>query len=190
MDSLIYRAYNEPLPTNLERWVANEPYRRFLYYLILERKPQAVVELGVYLGETSAVMAAACQQVGATCIGVDCGGHNSNIAEVESAYPCYKFLFCDTLGAAEVAPKLLGSRRIGILFQDSSHHAETSWQEFLYWKPLMAQSSVWVCDDITPSFKMPDEPRGMEGYFERLPGRKRLFPGLHLGNTIGVVEWT
>lgn len=186
MDRLIEKA-QAPLPPDLERWADGEPYRRFLYWLILEKRPQAVVELGVEFAQTSALMAAAARRVGALSFGVDTKGRHGNMPEIEVAYG-WRFLFCDSLGAAEVVRGLLGGRRIGVVFQDSSHWAELSWQEWLYWSPLLENGWTWVCDDVTPDFKLPDEPRGMVQYFARLPGRKRLFPGLHRGNVIGVVE--
>ena len=76
---------------------------------------------------------------------------------------------------------------LGVVFQDSSHHAEPSRLEWQYYQSMLAPGAVWVCDDVTGAFRMPDEPRGMVDYFEALPGQKLTFPGLHKGNVIGVV---
>lgn len=179
LDDLISRSW-EPLPPYLEKWAQGEPYRRFLFNLCREREIKVAVELGVERGETTALLAAACQQV----IAVDCRETIRFHGALE-AFPNIHFLWCDTLGAAEVVRDM--GLKINLVFQDSSHHAEHSWQEWLYWNPLLADGWVWVCDDITSAFKMSDEPRGMVEYFERLPGQKQLFPGLHIGSTIGVV---
>ena len=175
-----YRPIGDP---SLDHVAGTEPYRRFLYHLVREMRPQAAVELGVWKGEGSALMAAGHRD--ALVIGVDSAGliDDSPARRFEN----FRFLFCDTLGAAAVVGEMLGDRRIGVVFQDSSHHAEPSRLEWEYYRPLLADEFVWVCDDVTPSFQMPDEPRSMVDYFDALPGRKWRFPGLHRGNVIGVV---
>ena len=163
-----------------EAWVAGEPYRRFLHLLCREVGLPAL-ELGVDGGHTSALMAAA----GHLTIGVDSRGLKATAPPFQ--FKNFRFLFCDTLGAAEVVARILGNQKLGVVFQDSSHHAEPSRLEFFYYKVMLAPGAVWVCDDVTSSFQMPDEPMGMVDYFQALPGRKLTFPGLHKGNVIGVV---
>ncbi len=160
-----------------------EPYCRFLYLLASAMRPEAAVELGTYLGTTAVHLAAADVRT----FGVDSTGYPKVRQEAQRRGLPVRFLFCDTLGAAvALGDELRG--KVGIVFQDSHHHAEPSWQEWLYWSPLLAPGWVWVCDDVSASFKMPDEPRGMVGYWERLPGRKRLYGDvLHKGGTVGVM---
>ena len=180
IESLVKKA-TKPLDNRTwESWVAGEPYRRFLYWLCLEVGLPSL-ELGVSNGHTSALMAAA----GHLTIGVDHTGLQPNAPPFR--FPNYRLLFCDTLGAAEVVSEILGDRKLGVVFQDSSHHAEPSRLEWEYYHPMLAEGAVWVCDDVTGAFRMPDEPRGMVDYFEALPGQKLTFPGLHKGNVIGVV---
>jgi len=164
----------------LEALAEGEPYRRFLHALCKQQNLPAL-ELGVDGGRTSALMAAA----GFLVIGVDSRGLDRSAPPFH--YPNFRFLFCDSLGARPVVAEILGKLKLGIVFQDSSHHAEPSRLEWEYYKGLLAPGAVWVCDDVTPSFKMPDEPRSMVDYFEALPGRKLTFPDLHVGNVIGVV---
>jgi hypothetical protein len=163
-----------------ESWAAGEPYRRFLHWLCREVALPSL-ELGVDGGQTSALMAAA----GVLVIGVDSRGLNKTSPPFR--YPNFRFLFCDSLGAKPGVEKVLNGQRLGVVFQDSSHHAEPSRLEWEYYKGLLAPGAVWVCDDVTESFRMPDEPLGMMGYFNALPGHKLTFPGLHVGNVIGVV---
>ena len=167
----------------LEALTQGEPYRRFLYWLVRELQPEAALELGVDGGQTSALMAAG--NKGTLVIGVDHRGLKDTAAPCR--FPNYRFLHCDTLGAVDGVKQILGQRKLGVVFQDSSHHAEPSRLEWQYYQPLLAKDFIWVCDDITPAFRMLDEPKGMVDYFENLPGRKRLFPDLHRGNVIGVV---
>lgn len=82
--------------------------------------------------------------------------------------------------------------RIGVVYQDSSHHYEASRKEFELYRQLLDQNALWICDDITPAFHDPliDPPgKGMVQYFGELPGDKRLYPDvLHFGNTQGIVR--
>lgn len=170
----------------LEQYAGGEPYRRFLHRLIVELRPQAVLELGTYICETSAFMASAAALVGAISIGIDQRGEPDLAKELKRRFG-YHFLFCDTLGAAPLVRNILSGKKLGIVFQDSSHHAEPSRLEWEYYKPMLADNFIWVCDDITPAFRMRDEPLSMVQYFNRLPGTKIQLPGLHIGNVIGVV---
>ena len=186
IDQLVQRS-EKPLPkAKLEALAEGEPYRRFLYWLVKELRPEAAMELGVDGGQTSALMAAANRDT--RVIGVDHRGLKDRAAPFK--YPNFHFLNCDSLGAVEGVRTLLTmgwARKLGVVFQDSSHHAEPSRLEWQYYQPLLAEQFVWACDDITPAFQMADEPKGMIGYFDALPGRKRLYPGLHRGSVIGVV---
>jgi len=167
----------------LERLAAGEPYRRFLYWFVREQKPEVALELGIDNGNTSALMAAG--HLGTLVIGVDHRGLSKTAPAFR--YSNFQLLFCDSLGAVPAVKERIGRRKLGLVFQDSSHHAEPSRLEWQYYQPLLAQHFCWVCDDILPVFRMPDEPRSMVDYFDALPGRKRLFTGLHMGSMIGVV---
>jgi cephalosporin hydroxylase len=174
----------QPLPdSGLEALVSGEPYRRFLYWLVRQTRPAAALELGVDAGQCSALMAAAHAQT--LVIGVDSRGLSATATPFQS--PNFRFLFCDSLGAVGGVKGILAGRKLGVVFQDSSHHVEPSRLEWRYYQPLLAPDFVWVCDDVTPAFQMPDEPWSMVDYFNELPGHKGLFPGLHRGNAIGVV---
>ena len=177
IDQLVQRS-EKPLDSpKLEALVMGEPYRRFLYWLVKELQPEAALELGVDGGQTSALMAAGNRDT--VVIGVDHRGLKEEAAPFR--FPNFRFLHCDSLGAVEGVRRLLTmswARRLGVVFQDSSHHAEPSRLEWQYYQPLLAEDFCWVCDDITPAFQMADEPLGMVGYFDALPGRKKLFPEL------------
>lgn len=81
--------------------------------------------------------------------------------------------------------------KIGLVYQDSSHHYKASQREFELYSQLLDRGAIWICDDITPAFFDPliDPPGlGMVQYFEELPGEKRLYQDvLHYGNCQGVV---
>lgn len=69
--------------------------------------------------------------------------------------------------------------KIGVVFQDSSHHYNASRKEWEMYSQLLDKNAIWVADDISPSFHDPlvDPPgKSMVQYFEELPGEKRLYP--------------
>ena len=184
IDQLVKQSEKPLADPKLEALAAGEPYRRFLYWVVKELQPGAALELGVDGGQTSALMAAG--NKGTRVIGVDHRGLKETAAPFR--FPNFRFLHCDSLGAVEGVRRIAGGfGKLGVVFQDSSHHAEPSRLEWQYYQPLLAENFVWVCDDITPAFRMTDEPLGMVGYFDALPGRKKLYPELHRGNVIGVV---
>ena len=183
IDQLALKAMEPLADAKLEALAEGEPYRRFLYWLVKELRPDATLELGTDMGHSSALMAAADSRT--LVIGVDHRGIQDSAPPCQ--FPNFHFLHCDSLGAVEGVKALLGDRKLWIVFQDSSHHAEPSRLEWQYYQPLLAMGDyVWVCDDITGAFRMPDEPLGMVGYFDALPGRKRLYHNLHKGSVIGV----
>ena len=88
----------------------------------------------------------------------------------------------------EVAAIVEQDGKIGVVFQDSSHHYAPSCSEWMLYSRFLAENAIWVCDDITPAFQTPDEPKGMVDYFQERPGQKKLYPDvLHKGNTVGVI---
>lgn len=69
--------------------------------------------------------------------------------------------------------------KLGVVFQDSSHHYEASRKEWNLYSQLLDENAIWIADDITKDFwdKNIDPPgKGMVQYFEELPGEKRLYP--------------
>lgn len=169
----------------------NEPYFRFLYHLLLKYQPPVAIEIGVYFGVASAHMAAAAAQYDGTVIGIDINWHGRPAQELKQRYGNYIFLNGDSLKLGDTVKDLLADYgALGLVFQDSSHHYEPSRQEWALYSPLVRKGGLWVCDDISAPFHDPaiDPPgKGMVQYFRGLPGQKRIYEGLHIGNRIGVV---
>ena len=44
-----------------------------------------------------------------------------------------------------------------------------------------------MADDCTDSFKRPEDEKSMLGYFNDLPGNKKIYHDLHIGSAVGVV---
>jgi predicted O-methyltransferase YrrM len=156
-------------------------YYRFLYHLARTYKPQLALEIGVQEGYGSGYMCEAGIQV----IGID-------LEQVDLFRVNYHFIRGDSTKVFDQVSDLVDRfGKLGLVFQDSSHHYEPSKTEWGLYSGLLADGAVWVCDDITEAFYDPlvDPPgKGMVQYFEELPGDKRLYENsLHNGNAMGVV---
>lgn len=167
-------------------------YYRFLHHLIEELRPEFCIELGVESGVASAYMISAANDAGLDIpiIGVDLNYHSTPGDLIPKYYTNYHFIVRDTISAVMYMPDLVGQRKLGLIFQDSSHHYEKSVQEWDYYIPFLGPGSVWVCDDIVPAFRDPaiDPPgKGMVEYFNSRPGEKYIHPYANGGNATGVI---
>lgn len=163
-------------------------YYRFLYLLVAAMQPRYALELGVETGLASAHMARAAMRYGGHVIGIDINQYSIPETELSKIYN-YTFILGDIIDKFYVVDRIVGNR-LGLVFQDSSHHYDASIAEWNTYSPLMKPGSVWVCDDIHKSFHDPkvDPPgKGMLEYFHNLPGKKKLYPYANGGNAIGVV---
>lgn len=166
-----------------------QPYFRFLH-LLAQRLGGSCIEIGTFLGVGSAHMAAA----GVPTLGID---HQNN--HKVSGFDFIEGDSADPATVRKVKAWVRKNGKVRLLFQDSSHCYNPSVSEWKLYRPMMAEGGVWVCDDITPAFYNPNpnpngrpeyqDPigKGMVQYFEGLPGEKKLYDRLHLGNQIGVI---
>lgn len=161
-----------------------ENYYRFLYHLVKFSIPYVVLEIGVSQGIGSIYMIEAAKKFGGHVVGVDINPvwiHRDN----------YTFIHGDstkTKAVEKVREIVYHHGKIGVVYQDSSHHYEASCKEWELYSQFLDDDAVWVCDDITPAFKLPEEDKGMVEYFNERPGQKKLYKDvLHHGNTQGVI---
>jgi len=165
-------------------------YYRFLYHLIKWRHPYVALEIGVEGGFASRYMCEGAKyndRYDGQVIGID-------IHAVQIPYSNYHFINGDSTAMrtwAKVGAMVQDYGKIGIVYQDSSHHYEASRREWDLYSGFLDYSAIWICDDITPAFfdeKIDPPGCGMIQYFDELPGDKRLFPDvLHFGNTQGII---
>lgn len=162
-------------------------YYRFLYHLIGWRKPAVAIEIGVESGLASAFMTRASAQYGGHVIGIDLNGPARQLEN-------YHFIQGDSVSLwtfTQVSRVVSEYGKIGIVFQDSSHHYQASKEEWQLYSQFLDDGAIWICDDITPAFHDPkiDPPGfGMVQYFDELPGDKRLYCDvLHYGNCQGII---
>lgn len=140
------------------------------------RKPKVALEIGVEGGLCSLYMTMAAKEYDGMVIGIDINDF------ARKPHDNYYFIKGDSTNQTTFNKVLHITQElgpIGVVFQDSSHHYEASKQEWALYSQLLDKNSIWVCDDISPSFHDPliDPPgMGMVQYFEGLPGSKRLYP--------------
>lgn len=168
------------------------PYCRFLYWLVLNLKPAMALEIGVEYGLASAHMCSAAKEYGGQVVGVDLHWHDVPGTKIPEHYGNYHFFTADstTDDAKRYVESILDRfGKIGVVYQDSSHHYAPSVREWELYSKLLSKDAIWVCDDITPSFfEKGVDAKSMVAYFDERPGKHIKFPDiLHYGNTIGVI---
>lgn len=166
-------------------------YYRFFYHMVKELGPAIALEIGVHHCHCMIHMAYGNRDT--LAVGMD-----FNMIYARPGFDKYapqnaKLLNTDSLSfEAEMAISNLVEiyGKIGVVFQDSSHHYEASHKEFEVYSKYLAPGAIWCCDDIMDVFHDPliDPPgKSMLTYFHELPGDKKLYPGLHHGSVIGVL---
>ena len=183
---------DEPSPELLARQINSsshaEPYYMFMRRLAMEaQEPGIFLEIGCHFG----CVAAHITSVGTvlTHVGID-------IKTVPFSHHNSIMVYGDSIGVGDnglqtvdtikrIADKCGG---ISHVFQDSSHLYESSVKEWELYSPLVKPGGLWISDDISHAFKCPDEDKGMVDYWDELPGDKRLFNDLHVGNTMGIIR--
>lgn len=158
----------------------------------MERRPKIALELGIQWGTASAHLAEAGQQFGGLVIGIDPIRHR-RLSWLKN-YSNFTFLHgssTDEMIVTTVRNMVRTMGRIGLVYQDSSHHYLPSVKEWELYSQLLDDNAIWICDDITPAFynEQNDPPgKGMVQYFNERPGQKKLYiNSLHYGNCQGVI---
>jgi len=171
----------------LQEWFGTkELYYRFLYYLILYTRPKVCLEIGIENGVASAHMCAAAKHYEGRIIGVDI---RKPPFDLTSPYGNYNFIHLDSANAGSWVKAITDNYgKIGVVFQDSSHHYKRSCVEWNIYSEFLDKNAVWVCDDITEDFYRSGlDEKSMVGYFEERPGKKRVYDNLHKGSKVGVI---
>ncbi len=190
VDGLVNLSEDEPVEDYLEylqEWFrTDETYYRFLYSLIYYTRPKVCLEIGIENGVASAHMCAAAKHHGGQVIGIDI---RKPPFDLTSPYGNYNFIHLNSSNAGSWVKAITDNYgKLGVVFQDSSHHYKASCMEWNIYSKFLDEGAVWVCDDITESFFRPGlDEKSMVGYFEERPGEKRLYGNLHKGSMIGVI---
>ncbi|NIP85931.1 MAG: hypothetical protein GTO03_10370, partial [Planctomycetales bacterium] len=120
------------------------PYYRFFRLLTARLQPGLCVELGTCGGGGALHMALGWPD--GTVIGVDkSNDYPDNIAYVEERCPNYTFLRGDSVA---LATEIGALGNIGLLFIDTVHTYERTWDEFNAYRPYLAENAVICLDDL------------------------------------------
>lgn len=165
---------------SLNGWCPEDKMQR-LYKLVMESKPEIVVELGVWAGRSLFPMALALKEIGkGKAYGFDAfsnkvateGTNNPADDEwwqkVDMAYimECLEksitFLFLRdwiiwAKSKTDTASKVFRDNSVDIIHQDSAHNVETITAELNLWVPKLKAGGYWIADDC-------DWDKAKEGY--------------------------
>lgn len=133
------------------------PYYRFLHHVVNIFMPEAVLELGVYLGTATAHMALG--NLDTLVIGVDTHFHDRAL-KIRSLFSNIRYIEANTLDpltynkvidtlCEEMPIDDVSVRSIGLLFIDSEHNGITPWCEYMIYRNLFASECLVCCDDIS-----------------------------------------
>ena len=160
---------------------------RFFYHMVAEMKPKMALEIGIDHGHTIVHMAAANRET--RVVGIDKLMHCAD-GDIHRQYANCEVYYLNSLNAEDLIQHLVKAHgKIGVVFQDSSHHYEESLKEWELYSQYLDKNAIWVVDDVTPDFHDPniDPPgKGMVEYFDLLPGRKKVYDNIHVGTIVGV----
>ncbi len=175
------------------------PYYRLFYLIAQQLKPNVVVELGGWQGTAAAHFAAGHPE--AMVITID---HHSDPGDdlnrakmlgVVDRYPNVNYVqgwtspgFVEEYHKGQEGwpdvKKLLGRKKIDILFIDSWHEGRYFKRDYDQYSPLLANPALVICDDIldTPLFL------DMVAFWDSLPGEKFLNDEVHPGIPMGFIK--
>lgn len=163
------------------------PYYRLFWLIAKTLKPDLTVELGSWRGDGSAHFAVG-NPAGA-CIAIDIHKDSdyAGLAKLKEAVeylPNLTFIQAWTWDAIEQVRAL--DRTISILFIDAWHDYDHAKQDWDLYSPLLADTALVICDDITTAFNFD----GMLKFWEELPGEKFLDDRVHRGGIpMGFLRW-
>ncbi len=183
------RWVSDPVNTGKDMWWGkDQPYYRFLYLVAKEYSGGVAVEVGTFAGIGFSCLAAgakASNNPKSWTVGIDKDNHGSAI-EVATKYNNCRFINGISTNK-EVINKVENicnttDIKIKIMFIDATHTQNWVNSEIRAYQHLFADPVVIIMDDC---FRADNNTRLPECFAE-LPGQKRLFPGMHVDNCIGV----
>lgn len=151
-------------------WCTKEK-AEIIYSLILENKPELIVELGTYAGRSLIPMALACQQNSkGVCFGVDAWRKDASLEGVNDpandqwwSELDYNDIYAHALhvvnhfGLNDIVAltrsktmtlaKMFGKETIDLLHQDSNHSEKVTCEEVEAFTPLIKKGGYWISDD-------------------------------------------
>ncbi len=146
------------------------PYYRFLKVLAQNIHPKLSVELGVCGGGGSLHLAMGWFE--GQVIGIDNqDDHRENIDYILNKYRNFNYRIGDSVDLSHEIKQHFG--QVDILFIDTIHEYQRTWNEYNAWKPYLSDNAVVCFDDL---FRP-----GMGDFWDELEGNKLRLDFLHDG---------
>lgn len=161
----------EPFPNPL---FPPSPYYRFFRVLAKELQPKLSVVLGVCGGGDCLHLALGCST--GTVLGIDnTADHPEQIEFIKKRCPNFIYYVGDSVKSAKLVNRAFGL--VDILFIDTIHTKERTWEEYRAWEPFLAPTSIVCFDDL---FR-----QEMGNFWEEVPEPKLRIDNLHDGAESG-----
>lgn len=124
-------------------------YYRFLYHLVLFRKPKLALEIGIDQGIASMHMCAAAKSYGGQVVGID-------INKPLEPIPYDNFIFLNMDSTRVNCLDIAKPNELGVVFQDSSHHYDQSVKEWnIFTDPNILDKNCCFIHSCVPSVELP-----------------------------------
>lgn len=147
------------------------PYYRLFYELARSFMPQAVLEIGTYVGTSAAHFAAGCRR--STVVTID---HNPEAAvKVEELGLPNMIAVTRNSSTAYGDPGVKARAPYDILFIDGEHNFNQAYGEYELYRPLIADEGLIFFDDIA----LPMATREMEVFWEFVVDPKARIMEMH-----------
>ena len=135
-----------------------EKYYRFLYHLVLTKKPVLSLEIGLLHGLGSIHMAVAARNHNGHVIGLDRTTDFLWDIEIGKLENCSWIVGVSTLDSTLKMVRDVVDQygKIGLVYQDSAHHYYESCEEFELYQQFLVDDCIWIVDDVTKDFQSPN----------------------------------
>lgn len=130
--------------------------RKLIYYACLSPENTQYVELGPYLGKSTAAICSVSTRRGAALITIDNFKHtfrygSSNQAKVRKTLESFGATELTIItGDSALVPSCID--KVGFLFTDTEHTNQKLTQELNAWVPYMVKGAILTIHDYSPSF--------------------------------------
>lgn len=171
-DNILKQQVDLKIPNSrwIHKWGIDDINAQFIYNMIINSKPQIIIETGTFEGQGTYVLAQAAHKNNnnAKIFTIDYDGdptsstishqqwldlktiRNDNINRIKTEFPNVEVIFLDG-DSREMLPRIFseyGEQHCDLFYQDSMHFIEGIQQEWNIVKPYLNQNSITIFDDL------------------------------------------
>lgn len=171
-DNILKKKVNLKIPSSkwIHKWGIDDINAQFIYNMIINSKPQIIIETGTFEGQGTYVLAQAAHQNNnnAKIFTIDYDGdptsstishqqwldlkriRDNNLNRIKIEFPNVEVIFLDG-DSREMLPKIFneyGEQKCDFFYQDSMHFIEGIQQEWNLVKCQLSQNSITIFDDL------------------------------------------